>query len=663
MMRAIKKFWKKVSEPPLNPRRSEAVTNRGLWRIFLSYFVRPYWKHLLVFLVTVCFCGCAFKYILAWTGKYIADDVVQVQLLARDVPEAMSVNPAAIDENRTFALNERHDRRSWSDQIDATPGLTGAQKLRRLGWVAVGAVLLVLVNGMIFEVMMRRRIYIGLKVQFRLRQRLYQKLHQLPMCYHDNLSVGQQMTSLFGDVQEIQHFTMMILQWIPTNVLTMAVGIWILFAIDAHLAAWVMLALPCYGFCYTWFHSRQRTVSQNLRERQGRLNAHINNRVKHFYLVKSFVRETKEAIDLLRRSRPIITDALNLAVLGSMFSAVCAVITGACMVLVLWMGALRVRDGQMTLGQLLLFYTSAGYLFAPIAGISGFVTWFHRLRTVCQKVIRVLDEPLKLDDPDVALPVPAAAPPLRFENVTLRYSKDRAPALQNVSFTLPGGSTLCVMGPSGAGKSTLAKLAARIYDPSEGRVTVNNNDIRQYKLAHLRRIAGFVSQEPVIFDGTIRDNIRYGSEDRPHQHVVTAAQYAQIHEFITRLPDRYETITCERGLTLSGGQKQRVNLARVLLYDPKLLVLDDCTSALDAETEAKLVEGFDKVLRGRTSVLISHRISIAIRCDYVMMLNEGKVVEWGRPEAMLHADGPFAELYHKQVSKGRDVLSHQTTKT
>lgn len=662
MIRRVKKFWNKVNEPPLNPGRSEAVTNRGVRRIFLSYFVRPYWGHLLVFLAAVCFTGCAFKYLLAWTGRYIADDIVQVQYLARDVPEAANMNPAAIRENRTFALSRRHDRRSWSDQIDEAPGLTGAQKLRRLGRLAVGLLLLVLGNAVVYEIMMRRRIYIGQKVQFRLRQRLYRKLHQLPMCYHDNLSVGQQMTNLFGDVREIQHFTLLILQWIPTNVLTMAVGLWILFSLDAHLAGWVMPALPCYGFCYTWFHSRQRTVAQNLRERQGSLNAHINNRVKHFYLVKSFVRETKEAIDLLRRSRPIITDALNLAVLGSLFSTVCAMITGACMVLVLWLGALRVRDGQMTLGELLLFYTSAGYLFSPIAGISGFVAWFHRLRTVCQKVVRVLDEPIRLDDPPVALPVPTMAPELRFENVTLRYSKDRAPALKEASFTLPGGSTLCVMGPSGAGKSTLAKLAGRIYDPSEGRVTVDGNDIRQYKLAHLRRIAGFVSQEPVIFDGTIQDNIRYGSEDRPHQHMITAAQYAQIHEFIVRLPDRYETITCERGLTLSGGQKQRVNLARVLLYDPKLLVLDDCTSALDAETEAKLVEGFDKVLRGRTCVLISHRISIAIRCDYVMMLREGNVVEWGRPEAMLHADGPFAKLYQQQVRKGRDVLTHQTAK-
>lgn len=660
MIGRVKEFWRQIHQPLLNPSRQDAVTNSGLWRIFVSYFLRPHWGTLVVFMLTACFTGGMFKYFLAWSGQYVADDIVQVQFLSTDTPAATQVNATSLEENRTFAMDQRHDRTSWTDQIDAVPGINGAQKYRRLAWLAFWLLMLVVVNAVVHLTELYTRMHVGIKVQFRLRHRLYAKLHELPMCYHDSQSVGQQMTSLFGDVSEIQNITMAVLHWLPANIITMAIGLWIMFSIDAKLSFMVVLALPLYWFCYTWFHSRQRTVAQNLRERQGWLNAHINNRVKHFFLVKSFVRETKEVIDLLRKSKPIIQDTLNSAVLGSLFSVVCTIITGMCMVVVLWLGALRVRDGQMTLGQLLMFYTSAGYMFGPVAGISTFSSWFHRLRTVCHKVVCVMDEPIKVTDPDEALPVPTEAPQLQFENVSLRYSKDRDPALQNVSFTLPAGATLCVMGPSGAGKSTLAKLAGRIYDPSEGQVLVDGNDIRRYKLAHLRRIAGFVSQEPVIFDGTIRDNIQYGSENRPHQHVVTAAQYAQIHEFIVRLPDRYETLTCERGLTLSGGQKQRVNLARVLLYDPKLLILDDCTSALDAETEAKLVQGFEEVLRGRTCVLISHRISIAIRCDYVMMLNEGKIVEWGRPEAMLHAEGPFAELYREQVSKGRNVLSLQT---
>ncbi|MBN1942734.1 MAG: ABC transporter ATP-binding protein [Phycisphaerae bacterium] len=659
MMRRLREFWRRVHQQPLNPERRETVTNRGLWRIFVPYFLRPHWAGLLLFVAMVCFTGGLFKYILAWAGQYTADDIVQVQYLSNDAPEAVKFDPTGTEENRTFVLPERRDRTAWSDQAEASPGLSLAQKFRRLGWLAVGLLALVVVNAVIYMTQMMAAVYVGQRVQFRLRRRVYEKLHQLPMRYHDEQSVGQQMTNLFGDVHEIQHLTMMIVNWIPANVLTMVLGMWILFRIDASLAMLVMLALPCYGFCYTWFHGRQRIVAQNLRERQGRLNAHVNNRIRNFYLVKSFVREIAESIDLLRRSRPIIQDSLSSAVLGGLFGVVCTIITGVCMVVVLWAGALRVRDGEITLGQLLLFYASAGYMFSPIAGVSGFAAWFHRLRTVCHKIVRVLDEPISISDPKEALPVPSAAAELRFQNVTLRYGAHRSPALRNISFTLPAGASLCVMGPSGAGKSTLARLAARVYDPTEGEVLVDGNSIRRYKLAHLRQVVGFVNQEPIIFDGSLRDNIRYGSEHRGNQHIVTAAQYAQIHDFIVRLPDRYETLTCERGLTLSGGQKQRVNLARVLLYDPKLLILDDCTSALDAETEARLVEGFDEVLRDRTCLLISHRISIAVRCDYVMMLEEGQMVEWGRPEALLRGDGPFAELQRQQISKGRNVLSLQ----
>lgn len=660
MMRQAREFWRRIHQPPLNVEKHETVTNRGLWRIFVPYLLRPHWPVLLVYVATCCFTGGMFKYFLAWAGQYIADDIVQVQYLAAETSPAASVDPARPGENRTFALPHRRDRTSWTGQVESSPGLTLARKYRRLGWLAVCLAALVGVNALIYMTQMMTSLYVGQRVQFHLRRRLYEKLHQLPMRFHDEQSVGQQMTTLFGDVHEIQHLAMVILHWLPANALTMLVGLWIMFRLDARLSMLVVLALPCYGFCYTWFHGRQRVVAQNLRERQGRLHAHINNRIRNFYLVKSFVHEIAESIDLLRRTRPIIQDSLSLAVLGSLFNAVCTVITGVCMVAVLWIGALRVRDGEMSLGNLLLFYASAGYMFEPIAGISAFATWFHRLRTVCHKVARVLDEPISLSDPPVAMLVPSSAPQLRFENVTMRYSTDRLPALRNVSFTLPAGATLCVMGPSGAGKSTLARLAARIYDPTEGEVLLDGNNIRRYRLAHLRRIIGFVNQEPVIFDGSLRDNIRYGSEHRPEQHVVTAAQYAQIHDFIIRLPDRYDTLTCERGLTLSGGQKQRVNLARVLLYDPKLLILDDCTSALDAETEARLVAGFDEILRGRTCLLISHRISIALRCDYVMMLEEGRIAEWGRPEALLHAGGPFAELHHQQTSRGRNVLSLQT---
>jgi ATP-binding cassette subfamily B protein len=305
----------------------------------------------------------------------------------------------------------------------------------------------------------------------------------------------------------------------------------------------------------------------------------------------------------------------------------------------------------MTLGTLLLFYTAAGQLFAPIGRISALTGVFHRLCAACRKARMVLDEPNDLPDTQEPLALPQEAPALQFENVTFRYASEKRPALENVSFQLPAGKTVCVMGASGSGKTTLAKLACRIYDPTEGSVRLGDVDIRSFRLQDLREMTGYVNQEPVIFDGTIRDNIRYGSEDSEWEEMISAAQFAQIHEYITQLPRQYRTITTERGLTLSGGQKQRVNLARALLYDPKLLVLDDCTSALDAETEVRLIRGFEKFLKGRTALLVSHRISIALRCNYVLVLEEGKLAEFGPPRKLLDADGPFAALFKEQTDK------------
>jgi ATP-binding cassette subfamily B protein len=322
---------------------------------------------------------------------------------------------------------------------------------------------------------------------------------------------------------------------------------------------------------------------------------------------------------------------------------------------VLWISAIWVRDGQMTLGNLLLFYTAAGQLFAPIAQLSRMTGLFHRLSASCQKVQQVLDEPDDLPDTEDPSPIPSRAPALRFRDVSFEYDPKRPPALQGVSFDLPAGKSVCVMGPSGSGKTTLAKLAGRIYDPSQGQVLLDDTDVRGFRIQQLREMTGYVNQEPVIFDGTIRDNIRYGSEDSEWQEMISAAQFAQIHDYITQLPAKYRTLTTERGLTLSGGQKQRVNLARALLYDPKLLILDDCTSALDAETEVRLIRGFEQFLRGRTTLLVSHRMSMALRCDYVLVLDEGKLVEFGPPRKLLKSGGAFAELHAEQTDRGDQV--------
>lgn len=650
-MNRLKSFWEHINQPLLNPDRRD-VSSRALWRLYRSYFIRPHWKRLVIILIFGTAVGHPIWYFFSACGRYIADDIIQVELQAEELAKAESVDISRPNENRTFQPDVLAARRSsWSERHDLAVGRTVPEKLRLLRNLALLIGTVVLLRYLAHKHMQTAGIVVSQDVKYRLRQTLYNKLHALPMRYHDTQSTGKMMTNLFSDVEVIHHQPVILTFNIPMNIATMFIGMAILLSIDVRLSLLVFLALPAYALSYCFFHKRLRTVNTNLRERQGRLNSYVNNRVKNFYLVKSFVRERFEGIDFLRRARPIIQDTIANSLLSGIFSVVCGVISGLCMVAVLWLGALRVRDGQMTLGTLLLFYGSAGLMFSPVAQLAAQVTTMHRLAAAAQKIVRVLDEPISISNADNPIALPDQPPSIEFRHVSMHYDANRDPALKDISFAIPAGQTLCVMGPSGAGKSTLARLACRIYDPTGGEVFLDGVDIRTYRLSDLRDKLGYVHQEPIIFDGTIRQNIAYGSEQAPPQQMVSAARNAQIHDFIQRLPERYDTITAERGLTLSGGQKQRVNLARVLLYEPLLLVLDDCTSALDAETEVKLIQSFEQALAGRTAILVTHRISIAMKCDSVLVLEEGRIVEHGSPTDLLAADGAFRAMHELQNKK------------
>ena len=646
----LRRFWEMINEPPLRGHIGEAPPG-VIARMFVQFFLKPHWPSVLFVMLLGGVFGGLSIYFYNWAGRYIADEIVQVQLLTQEAaaPEAQ-LDPTRPGQRRLFAVEQPPSRDALEQQWTSRPGRSTREKLTLLGGLAIVVLGVHLLDTLGVLLVSERVAHIGQKFRFRMRRLLYDKLHRLPISYHDRHSSGYLMTHLFSDVGRIDNWMLQLLRELPVNLLMIVVGMIVLLVLDARLAVLSLTAIPAYAVVYNWFRVRLRTVNRNLREREGRLNGHIANRIQHFFLVKGFAQEQREGIDFLRQARPILINNIAASVLNAGFVALCGIVTGACVTAVLWLGALRVRDGQMTLGQLLLFYGSTGAMFNPAAALTRLAGLQHKLRATCTKVARVIDEPLDLVDPVDPVPAPRLAPEISFEHVTFRYGSDRPAALDDVSFRLPAGGTLCVMGPSGSGKSTLVRLAARLYDPTQGAVRFEGVDVKRFRLVDLVRIVGFVNQEPLIFDGTIGDNIRYGTENADSNAVVAAARYAQIHDFIRQLPEQYQTLTHERGLTLSGGQKQRVNLARALLYDPRVLVLDDCTSALDAETESLLVQGLGQVLRGRTTIVVSHRISIAMRCTLVMMLEQGRIAEFGPPAELLRNDGPFAAMQRQQAS-------------
>lgn len=635
-----------INEPALRSRRVQR-DGRDLWRLVSKYYLVPHWPKVLIGVLGGSLAGIM-VYAYAAAGQVVADDIVQVHLLVADRPPAEKFDPTRLGEQRRFGFDEP-TARSTVSQLESKPGRSGHEKLRLLLGLAVLLFAAECLRHVIRFIGDERMVCAGQSAVFRLRGQLHAKLMQLPMSYHDRHSPGGLLTHLFSDLQVIRMQVMRLARSVPANILSILVGMVIVLVMDLQLAALVLLALPAYAVVYRWFGKRLRVVNSNLREREGRLNAHVADRVSNFLLVKSFVRETGEAAAFLRQARPIVENNLAASFLNTGFSVVCGVITGVSMTAVLWLGALRVRDGQMTAGQLMMFYASAGYLFRPIGMLTQLAGSLHRLRAVAGRVMGVLDEPITPKDPVHPLPTPDCACQIRFEHVTMDYGDGRSPALENVSFTLPAGKRLCVMGASGSGKTTLAKLVCRFYEISGGTISFDGIDLRSFQMADIQHLVGYVAQEPVIFSGTINENIGYGSDDTSPAAVMAAARFAQIHDFISDLPQRYHTLTYERGLTLSGGQKQRVSLARALAYNPRVLVLDDCTSALDAQTEAQLLAGFDNALSGRTVVQITHRTSIAMTSDYVLMLDKGRVVQFGPPQELQKQRGPFAEVVQEQA--------------
>ncbi len=647
MIAASRRLWRLIHQPPLrDPEARRREVPRPLRRLLRQQFA-PHAGSLVLAAVLVS-ASSLVVYAYAAAGRFIADEVVQVGLLAQDVPASADHDPASLAARDEFLISAARERESLDSRFESRPGRSTREKVALLGFVALAMVLVEIARHTTWALALERIVRVGQSVQFRLRQKIHDKLLRLPLAYHDRHTPGRLLTHVFTDVSVIQQQLTHLLIYVPTYLTLMLVGLAICAWLNPTMTLCVLPAIPAYAVAYRWFSTRLANVNANLREREGRLNGHIANRVGNFAVVKAFGHETREAIDFVRQARPLMGDNVASAVLGSAFAVTCGLITGGCMTAVLWTGAIRVRDGSMSLGDLLMFYGSATYLFSPVAALTALVAMYHRTLAVASRVMGLLDEPEMSEVEPGPVRMGARAPEIRFEDVRFEHQAGRTPALAGVSFTLPAGRKLCVMGPSGAGKSTLAKLACRLYDPVAGRVLYDGVDAREILLADLRRHASMVSQEPIVFSGTLEENIRYGAVGAPPQAVTAAARYAQIEDFIDQLPRRYRTATAERGLTLSGGQKQRLTLARALLSDPKVLVLDDCTSALDARTEQQIIETFDASMRDRTVILVSHRVSIAMQCDLVLMLEAGQAVELGPPDELLQQDGAFAQMCRAQ---------------
>lgn len=492
---------------------------------------------------------------------------------------------------------------------------------------------------------------IGQEVVYRIRQDLYQKLQQLQVSYFDRYQTGKIMARVMDDVNAVESSISSVFIRFITDIATLLIGLAILFSINIKLALIAMITLPGYVGVYQFFVRRIRLTNRMIREANASVYGTIGDGVNGVRVMKAFARELRE----LRRFFSGIADYFRLQVRNSVFntslSVLCGLISGVGTTAVIYLGILAIRDGEMTLGEFLYFHGSIGFLFGPVVSLSNMNIMVQWVMTALYRIFEVLDENVTIEDAPDALHLTEVHGEVTFHNVSLKYDPDKdREALHRINFGVLPGQMVCVVGASGAGKTSLVNLLLRLYTPTEGRITIDGEDIQDVALSSLRRHIRMVPQEPMLFSGTLAENIRYGNPLASPNEVVAASKSAELHDFVMTLPAKYETRIGEGGVSLSGGQKQRMALAMTLLTDPSVLILDDSTSALDAKTEARIYRTLDRIMESRTAFVITHKLAMARKADLVLVLDKGHLVEWGTHERLVTQRGIYYGLFETQLT-------------
>jgi len=490
--------------------------------------------------------------------------------------------------------------------------------------------------------------FVGQRIVFRIRLDLHQKIQKLQMTFFDRQQTGKIMSRVLDDVQLLQGEVTTTFVSTIGHVAKILIGIVVLLSIDVKLAIFSLLALPLYVLTYKFFKRGISVTFTRMRETYANTYGLLEERVRGIRVVYSFVRERGERRTFYNRLAIIFRLAMKSSMLDVGLGATCSVISAIASALIFYWGALMVRDGQITVGELIYFNMSIGNLFSPLVALTNVNAVIQQMMVVISRVFEVLDEQLLIQDGPGAVSLKRIKGRILFKDVWFRYNELADNVIKGLNFEVKAGTSVAVVGPSGSGKSTLVNLLLRLYEPTEGQILLDDYDMRDIKISSIRKHVSMVPQEPVLFSGTIAENIVYGRDGSTPEQIMEAAKRAELHDFVMTLPEKYEARVEERGSNLSGGQKQRLAFAMALLTDPSILILDDTTSALDAKTEARIQVTLDKIMVGRTTFVITHRISTAMRADSILVLDTGRMDGWGKHEELLAQGGVYRDLYDQQ---------------
>lgn len=518
-----------------------------------------------------------------------------------------------------------------------------------LNMLVIGMVGLYVVSGLITVLQHYLNTLISQRIMFDIRNELYQHLQGLSLKFFTASHTGEVMSRLTDDVAAIQNVVTGSLISIANNFLIVVVTLVVIFALDWQLAVLSVSLLPLFIYPTRVVGRLRRRLQRQTQQARAELNTIMQEtlNVSGFLLMKVYNRERFEADRMHETSQEVMELQVRSGLVGRWFFMLMGLFSLVGPALIYWWGGNQVISETLTIGTIVAFVAYLTRLYGPVTSLATVYVDVQSAMALFERIFEYLDtESDVVDEPD-ALDIPAVAGAVRFDRVSFEYVPSRR-ALDEVSFSVEAGQLAALVGPSGAGKTTITYLLPRLYDPTIGKILLDGRDLRTVRLDSLRSRMGIVTQETFLFNTTIRENLLYSQADATDALIVRACKAAQIHDFIAGLEDGYETVVGERGYRLSGGEKQRLAIARVILKDPRVLILDEATSHLDSLSESQIRAALELLFEDRTSVVIAHRLSTVLRADVILVMDQGRLVETGTHGELLAAGGLYARIYEEQ---------------
>ena len=492
--------------------------------------------------------------------------------------------------------------------------------------------------------------YVGWGVTTFMRKHTYEYMLKLPMRFYDEMGTGKIMSRIMSDIASVRSMVTSRMLGILVDFVSFWVALALCMGLNWKMGCLLLLLMPLYFFNYYGWRTPMRESYSLWRKKMDQVSVGLQERLAGVQLVKSYGRERREHRSFAEDTHQSLDAAMQTAVHRAGYMAGSWGVSGLRNTVIFCLGCYYVIEGEMTYGAVMAFFSYSSRMFRPILNLTQIAMRLQAVMVSVDRVLEILDFPIEIEDKEGAVDLPPIKGHIKFEDVHFEYKEDE-PVLKGINLEVQPGQMVALVGHTGCGKTTLTSLLMRFYDVKKGRIIIDGHDMRDVKLRTLRTQIGQVLQDSVMLDGTIRENLLYGRADATDAELIEAARIAEIHEFIMRTPEGYDSMLGKDGIKLSVGEKQRLAIARAVLTNPSVLILDEATSSLDSLSEALIQKAMTRVLEGRTSFAIAHRLSTIVNADIIVVMDQGEIVEQGTHSELLQIpDGRYRQLYEQQAA-------------